>query len=69
MVKRVAVLVLGDVARSPRMQYHALSLATQANFHVDLIGYNGEFFCTVKKTKNSILCISIVFHSKFSFIT
>ena len=26
---RVAVVVLGDVGRSPRMQYHALSLADQ----------------------------------------
>jgi beta-1,4-mannosyltransferase len=51
MVKRVAVLVLGDVARSPRMQYHALSLATQGHFQVDLIGYNGEFFCTFMNKK------------------
>ena len=35
---RVQVLVLGDVGRSPRMQYHALSLAKHG-FHVDLIGY------------------------------
>ena len=27
MVDHVAVLVLGDVGRSPRMQYHALSLS------------------------------------------
>lgn len=26
---RAAVVVLGDVGRSPRMQYHALSLAEQ----------------------------------------
>lgn len=26
---RVAVVVLGDIGRSPRMQYHALSLAEQ----------------------------------------
>ncbi|KAJ1873593.1 mannosyltransferase [Coemansia sp. RSA 990] len=38
--KRIAVLVLGDIGRSPRMQYHALSLA-QAGHHVDLIGYAG----------------------------
>jgi beta-1,4-mannosyltransferase len=35
------VLVLGDVGRSPRMQYHALSLASTAGMHVDLIGYAG----------------------------
>ena len=43
MVRRVVVLVLGDVGRSPRMQYHAVSLATSAHFHVDLIGFSGTF--------------------------
>lgn len=38
--KRVAVLVIGDLGRSPRMQYHSLSLAA-AGYHVDLIGYRG----------------------------
>ncbi len=38
---RAAVVVVGDVGRSPRMQYHALSLAKQANCHVDLIGLQG----------------------------
>ena len=33
----VQVLVLGDVGRSPRMQYHALSIAERG--HVQLIGY------------------------------
>jgi hypothetical protein len=28
--KRAAVVVLGDIGRSPRMQYHTLSLANQA---------------------------------------
>lgn len=37
---RVAVLVLGDIGRSPRMQYHAISLATNG-WGVDLIGYDG----------------------------
>ncbi|EWC47442.1 hypothetical protein DRE_00410 [Drechslerella stenobrocha 248] len=36
---RVAVLVLGDIGRSPRMQYHALSLANNG-WGVDLIGYD-----------------------------
>ena len=27
--KRAAVVVLGDIGRSPRMQYHSLSLANQ----------------------------------------
>lgn len=38
----VAVLVLGDVGRSPRMQYHAMSLADIGNFEVDLIGFPGS---------------------------
>jgi len=37
----VAVVVVGDLGRSPRMQYHALALA-QAGVEVDLIGYAGS---------------------------
>jgi len=40
--KRVAVLVLGDIGRSPRMQNHAVSLA-KAGWKVDLIGFRGMF--------------------------
>lgn len=35
---RIQILVLGDLGRSPRMQYHALSVARHG-CHVDLIGY------------------------------
>ena len=35
---RIQVLVLGDIGRSPRMQYHALSIAKHGA-QVDLIGY------------------------------
>ncbi|TGZ84391.1 hypothetical protein EX30DRAFT_316315, partial [Ascodesmis nigricans] len=38
---RIAVLVLGDLGRSPRMQYHALSIARRGAV-VDLIGYKGS---------------------------
>ena len=38
--KRVAILVLGDIGRSPRMQNHAVSLA-KAGWNVDLIGFRG----------------------------
>lgn len=38
---RVAVVVLGDLGNSPRMQYHALALATTLA-DVDLIGYAGS---------------------------
>ena len=35
--RRACVVVLGDIGRSPRMQYHALSL-TKEGFNVDIIG-------------------------------
>ncbi|KAL9637706.1 MAG: hypothetical protein Q9164_002031 [Protoblastenia rupestris] len=35
---RVQIVVLGDIGRSPRMQYHALSIAKHSG-QVDLIGY------------------------------
>lgn len=38
----VQVVVMGDIGRSPRMQYHALSLV-DAGCQVDFIGYNGEY--------------------------
>jgi beta-1,4-mannosyltransferase len=36
----VQVVVLGDIGRSPRMQYHALSLAKHGG-HVQVIGHLG----------------------------
>lgn len=44
MREHVAVVVVGDVGRSPRMQYHSLSLADEGNYEVDLIGIRGEKF-------------------------
>nr|XP_058955260.1 chitobiosyldiphosphodolichol beta-mannosyltransferase-like [Pocillopora verrucosa] len=38
---RICVLVLGDIGRSPRMQYHALSCA-KAGFRVDMVGFGGS---------------------------
>jgi len=38
---RVGVVVLGDMGRSPRMQYHVQSLASHG-FLVDFIGYSGS---------------------------
>lgn len=37
----VQILVLGDIGRSPRMQYHALSIAKHGG-EVIIIGYNGQ---------------------------
>ena len=34
------MLVLGDVGRSPRMQYHCLSFIKEG-YAVDLVGYGG----------------------------
>ncbi|KAF4518918.1 hypothetical protein B566_EDAN006756, partial [Ephemera danica] len=39
--KRACVVVLGDIGRSPRMQYHSLSLAKEG-FNVDIVGYKGS---------------------------
>ena len=36
--RRVQIVVLGDIGRSPRMQYHALSVAKHGG-HAELIGY------------------------------
>lgn len=38
----VQVVVLGDVGHSPRMQYHALSLADTGKVSVELIGFSGS---------------------------
>ncbi len=40
-MKHAVVMVLGDIGRSPRMQYHALSLLEEGHY-VTLIGYAGE---------------------------
>ncbi|KAH7665433.1 beta-1,4-mannosyltransferase protein [Dioscorea alata] len=39
--RRAAVVVLGDIGRSPRMQFHALSLAHQADLEVDIVTNGG----------------------------
>lgn len=42
----VQILVLGDIGRSPRMQYHALSIANRGG-QVVIIGYKGTVLCLV----------------------
>ncbi|KAK3789039.1 hypothetical protein RRG08_063755 [Elysia crispata] len=39
--RNVCIVVLGDIGRSPRMQYHALSFAKEG-FRVYLVGYSGS---------------------------
>lgn len=38
----VQIVVLGDIGRSPRMQYHAISLARHGA-NVEVIGYQGRY--------------------------
>lgn len=42
----VQILVLGDIGRSPRMQYHAISIAERGG-QVALIGYHGIIPLTI----------------------
>ncbi|KAJ8329052.1 mannosyltransferase [Batrachochytrium dendrobatidis] len=54
--QRVAVLVLGDLGHSPRMQNHVLSLV-QNGFEVDFIGYkNSQLRQDISKAAN-LICI------------
>jgi beta-1,4-mannosyltransferase len=46
---RVTVAVLGDLGRSPRMLYHALSLA-DSGADVDLVGYAEHALPTAVRT-------------------
>lgn len=39
--RRVCLLVLGDIGRSPRMRYHALSLSKH-DFNVTFVGFVGK---------------------------
>ena len=39
--KHAVVVVLGDFGRSPRMMYHTLSLANQADMNVSVLSYGG----------------------------
>ena len=41
LLRSVAIVVLGDIGRSPRMMYHAESFAS-TGFETYLIGYAGE---------------------------
>jgi len=41
-LRTVAILVLGDIGRSPRMMYHAESFA-KLHFETFLVGYKGAY--------------------------
>ncbi|GAB6020785.1 mannosyltransferase [Chamberlinius hualienensis] len=53
--RRVCVVVLGDIGRSPRMMFHAMSLAEEG-FPVDLIGYGGST-PSQKLLKNKLITV------------
>lgn len=48
--KAVQIVVLGDIGRSPRMQYHALSIAKHG-VKVFLIGYQGIYLYLLNQTR------------------
>lgn len=52
--RTVAILVLGDIGRSPRMMYHAQSFA-ETGFVTDLIGYGGMSTCHLTYSPESYL--------------
>lgn len=59
---RTAVIVLGDLGRSPRMQYHAASLAA-AGHDVDLVGLEGAEVMPVLAAHPRVHCHRLPDHS------
>ncbi|MDP2319365.1 MAG: glycosyltransferase [Acidobacteriota bacterium] len=59
---RTAVIVLGDLGRSPRMQYHAASLAA-AGHDVDLVGLEGAEVMPVLAANPRVRCHRLPDHS------
>jgi beta-1,4-mannosyltransferase len=54
-MSHAVVIVLGDTGRSPRMQYHSVSLASMAEIErVTIIGYAGEKCNAVVRTNQKI---------------
>ena len=53
---RVAVIVLGDLGRSPRMQYHALSLCREG-YDVEFVGYGGIKCIMCDRNYYNVSCI------------
>jgi beta-1,4-mannosyltransferase len=59
---RTAIIVLGDLGRSPRMQYHAASLAA-AGHDVDLVGLEGADVMPALATNPRVRCHRLPDHS------
>lgn len=56
--RRVCVLVLGDIGRSPRMQYHALSLSKHG-FSVTFVGFLGETAAQTRTVSHRRVRVSV----------
>ncbi|KAL1627275.1 mannosyltransferase [Neofusicoccum ribis] len=54
----VQVVVLGDIGRSPRMQYHAISLAKHGH-HVDIIGYKESELHSFLESSSKVHVVAI----------
>lgn len=54
--KNVCIVVLGDIGRSPRMQYHAQSLINEG-FDVDIVGYLESPVLTNVQDKSNIISL------------
>ena len=57
--KNICIVVLGDVGRSPRMQYHALSFV-KTGFTVEVVGYGGNHIHFVKFLIENLFLESIL---------
>ncbi|XP_061191292.1 chitobiosyldiphosphodolichol beta-mannosyltransferase-like isoform X1 [Saccostrea echinata] len=55
----VCIVVLGDIGRSPRMQYHASSFAAEG-FSVDIVGYGGSTPHSIIKNSKRITLYELV---------
>ncbi|KAG8736980.1 mannosyltransferase [Ceratobasidium sp. 414] len=62
--RSVAILVLGDVGRSPRMMYHAQSLA-ENQFNTYLIGYSGSTLIKALRELPNLTTLSLIPPPKF----
>ena len=50
--RRIQIVVLGDIGRSPRMQYHALSVANNGGY-VELVGYrDSDLYPDISRHEN-----------------
>lgn len=55
--KNVCVIVLGDLGRSPRMNYHCLSFAN-LGYNVSFIGYKGfTLICSLTYRIINLFCL------------